>query len=148
MALMFSRLARNFIKNGYYPTDDVTLARILNALDIGGGELRILDPCCGEGVALAEVRHHLIENGAKVTAYGVEYDAERAWHSKKILDTVAHADINDVFISARSHGLLFLNPPYGDVVADKASSGDNAKGRNRLEKIFYLKSVPWLSLEG
>lgn len=83
MALMFSRLARNFIKNGYYPTDDVTLARILNALDIGGGELRILDPCCGEGVALAEVRHHLIENGAKVTAYGVEYDAERAWHSKK-----------------------------------------------------------------
>ncbi|MEQ1601293.1 MAG: DUF6094 domain-containing protein [Methylophilaceae bacterium] len=148
MALMFSRLAHNFVKNGYFPTDEVTLARILNALDIGGNELRILDPCCGEGTALAEVKHHLTQCGSKVTAYGVEFDAERAWHSKNILDTVAHADVNDVFITARSQGLLFLNPPYGDVVADKAALGDSAKGSNRLEKIFYLEAVPWLQFGG
>jgi hypothetical protein len=148
MALMFSRLAHNFVKNGYFPTDEVTLARILDALDIGGNELRILDPCCGEGTALAEVKHHLTQCGSKVTAYGIEFDAARAWHSKNLLDMVAHADMHDVFVSARSHGLLFLNPPYGDVVADKAATGDRAKGKNRLEKIFYHRTVPWLQFGG
>ena len=147
MALIFSRLARNFIKNGYYPTDDVTLARILSALDIGAGRVRIFDPCCGEGVALAEAKHHLAECGAAVTALGVEFDPERAWHAKGLLDTVAHADVNDVFVTARSLGLLFLNPPYGAVVSDKAGTGDDAK-RERLEKIFYRKTVPWLQFGG
>ncbi len=147
MALIFQRLARNFIKNGYFPTDEVTLGRILSALDIEGGELLILDPCCGEGTALAEVKHHLTECGAVVTANGIEYDAERAWHAKQILDCVAHSDVHDVFISARSHGLLFLNPPYGDVVSDKAATGDRGKG-DRLEKVFYRKTLPWLQFGG
>ena len=147
MALIFQRLARNFIKNGYFPTDEVTLSRIVAALDIEGGAIEILDPCCGEGVALAEVKHHLIECGAPVVAGGIEYDAERAWHAKELLDRVAHSDVNDVFISARSQGLLFLNPPYGDVVSDKAATGDRARG-DRLEKVFYRKTVPWLQLGG
>jgi hypothetical protein len=147
MSLIFQRLARNFIKNGYFPTDEVTLARILQALDIDGGQLRILDPCCGEGTALAEVKHHLVQCGSAVTANGIEFDAERAWHAKQILDTVAHSDVNDVFVSARSQGLLFLNPPYGDVVSDKASTGDRSRG-DRLEKVFYRKAVPWLQFGG
>ena len=28
MALMFPRLARNFVKNGYFPTDEPTLEKI------------------------------------------------------------------------------------------------------------------------
>ena len=32
MALIFQRLARNFIKNGYFPTDGETLSRILPML--------------------------------------------------------------------------------------------------------------------
>ena len=147
MSLIFPRLAQNFIKNGYFPTDEVTLARILQALDIGGGQLRILDPCCGEGTALAEVKHHLFQCGASVVANGIEFDAERAWHAKGILDTVAHSDVNDVFVSARSQGLLFLNPPYGDVVSDKAATGDRSRG-DRLEKVFYRKTVTWLQFGG
>jgi hypothetical protein len=147
MSLIFSRLAHNFICNGYYPTDEVTLSRILSALDIDGDALRILDPCCGEGSALAEVKHHLEQCGASISAYGVEFDAERAWHAKGILDKVAHSDVNDVFVSARSQGLLFLNPPYGDVVSDKASTGDRNKG-DRLEKVFYRKTLPWLQFGG
>jgi tRNA1(Val) A37 N6-methylase TrmN6 len=147
MALMFPRLAQNFIKNGYFPTDEATLSRILTALDIGAGTLRIFDPCCGEGVALAEARHHLVECGATVQALGVEYDAERAWHAKRLLDTVLHSDINDVVYSARSMGLLFLNPPYGDVVSDKAQTGDNAK-RERLEKIFFRRTFGALRYGG
>lgn len=34
MALIFPRLARNFVCNGYFPTDEVTLERILGALDV------------------------------------------------------------------------------------------------------------------
>ncbi len=147
MALMFTRLAHNFLKNGYYPTDEMTLARILNALDISGTNLSILDPCCGEGTALAEFKHHLIECGSTVTALGVEYDEERAWHSKTLLDKVAHCDINDVFISARSQSLLFLNPPYGDIISDKAATGDKST-RDRLEKQFYRKTMPWLQFGG
>jgi hypothetical protein len=147
MALIFPRLAQNFIKNGYFPTDEITLSRILPALDVDAAKVRILDPCCGEGVALAEVKHHLAECGAQASALGVEYDRERAWHAKNMLDRVAHCDVNDVFISARSVGLLFLNPPYGDVVSDKGQTGEKSK-HERLEKIFYRKAVGWLQFGG
>ena len=147
MGLMFTRLARNFIKNGYFPTDPVTLSRILPALDVGAAEMRILDPCCGEGTALAEVKQHLTECGAHVSAYGIEYDHERAWHAKQLLDYVAHSDVHDVFVSARSCGLLFLNPPYGDAVADKAGTGERAT-QHRLEKQFCRLSLPWLQFGG
>ena len=44
--LVFPRLAQNFIKNGYYPTDDATIARTLSALEaVDEGQMRILDPC-------------------------------------------------------------------------------------------------------
>ena len=148
MALMFSRLANNFAKNGYYPTDSVTNERSLSALDLGGVNLSILDPCCGEGTALAEVKHHLTEAGAVVQAYGVEYNAERAWHAKTLLDVVAHSDVNDMMIKARSFGLLFLNPPYGDLVADKAGLSESTIGKKRLEKVFFNRTHPWLAFDG
>ena len=59
MALMFPRLARNFVKNGYFPTDEATLERALAALAPADGPLCILDPCAGEGVAIAEAAHAL-----------------------------------------------------------------------------------------
>ena len=59
MALMFPRLARNYAKDGYFPTDNDTLQRVLNALSPSLGEMRIIDPFAGEGVAIAECKHHL-----------------------------------------------------------------------------------------
>lgn len=132
MALMFQRLAHNFAKNGYYPTDSETTKRILNALvPSDAGPIRIVDPCCGEGVILAECKHHL---GDRVLSYGIEYNEERAWHAKQILDHCVHSDIHDCVMTARSFGLLVLNPPYGDTVADKT---DFSAKRDRLEKVFY-----------
>lgn len=154
MALMFSRLANNFAKNGYYPTDALTLSRIFQAIGVENsglpGALNILDTCCGEGVALAELANHLREQGltVPVASYGVEYDAERAWHAKQLLDTVAHADYNDMAIKPRQFGCLFLNPPYGDLVADQGSLSERHKGRKRFEKEFYKRSHPWLGFEG
>ena len=149
MSLMFSRLARNFAKNGYFPTDEETLGRVLQAIDTSAESVTILDPCCGEGVALAELKNHLQGSGATVQAYGVEYNAERAWHAKQLLDVVAHADINDMAIKVRQFGALFLNPPYGDLVADTAALDKaGTGGRKRLEKEFFTRSHPWLAIDG
>lgn len=144
MALMFNRLAHNFIKNGYYPTDEATLTGIVSAIEPSGTRIRIFDPCCGEGTALATLKQHLVQFAA-VQALGVEYDAERAWHAKRLLDTALHSDIHDVTFTARSMGLLFLNPPYGDVVADKAQTSGESGGRARLEKLFFRRT--WSSLK-
>ena len=123
MALMFQRLARNFVKNGYYPTDSETTQRILNALaPARAGGMRIIDPCCGEGIALAECKHHL---GLAPEAFGVEYDA------KSVLDRCIHGDFQDCIVGQRQFGLLWLNPPYGDLVTDKADTGDRGGSRTR-----------------
>ena len=148
MALIFQRLARNFIKNGYYPTDGETTQRILNALQPQtSGAIRIFDPCAGEGTALAECKAHLQSQEQSVTAYGIEYDKERAYHAKQILDKVIHGDMQICKISPRSMGLLWLNPPYGDLVADQ-STYEHKAGRQRLEKLFYDISYPTLQYGG
>jgi hypothetical protein len=145
MALMFPRVARNFAKNGYFPTDEPTLERALSALEPAPGNLCILDPCAGEGVAIAEAAHVLGRDRAK--AYGVEYDAERAAHARGLLDHCLHSDLFDTLISRQSFGLLWLNPPYGDLVRD-AAGGSPFKGRARLEKLFYERTVPLLEYGG
>ncbi|MDD5394842.1 MAG: DUF6094 domain-containing protein [Thiothrix sp.] len=151
-ALMFPRLAQNFIKNGYYPTDDVTIARTLSALvaaEDGAGQLRILDPCAGEGVALAECKHAL--GKGSTVAFGIEYDAERAWHAKTVLDHCIHGDFNGCVVSPGSFGLLWLNPPYGDMVKDDEGNGANGlfkDSRPRLEKHFYQRTHGLLQVGG
>ena len=148
MALVHPRVARNFIKNGYFPTDQPTLERIARALDIGGPHLRVLDPCCGEGAALQYLADQLQEAGAMVDSFGVDVDEERAWHAKTILGTVAHADVHDVRITERSMGLLYLNPPYGDLVTDRARTGDDKLGRERHEKVFCRRTFSLLQPGG
>ncbi|MGB5860743.1 MAG: DUF6094 domain-containing protein [Pseudomonas aeruginosa] len=163
MALMFARLAQNFVKAGYYPTDEVTLERIIGMLRCTGpGPFRLLDPCCGEGTALADIRHGLLQAASTddaqaagrhidIEALGVEFDKERAWHAKQVLSRVIHADFHDVVIKARSVGLLFLNPPYGFGVADQANGkpGDaDAEKAERLERTFLFKSTPLLANGG
>ena len=148
MALIFPRIAKNFIKNGYFPTDLPTLERICTALDVAGDEVRVIDPCCGEGAALHHISEYLASVGARVSSFGVDVDEERAWHAKTVLNTVAHADVHDVRISDRSMGLLFLNPPYGDLVGDKADTGDRKQGRERHEKVFCRRSFGLLQPGG
>lgn len=147
MTLMFSRLAHNFIKNGYFPTDAVTLERILAALEPDGDALRIHDPCCGEGTALAEIKQHL-GTDSTVQALGIEYDAERAWHAKQLLDVAIHSDVHDVWLTPRSCGLLFLNPPYGNVVADKGNTAGDSTTGGRLEKVFLKRTMGCLQYGG
>lgn len=152
MSLMFSRVARNFIKNGYFPTDEETIQRILSALSpkTDHGITRIIDPCCGEGCALAEVNHYLEGLGANPVSYGIEYDEERAWHAKQILRRCIHSDLADCNVALRSFSLLWLNPPYGDIVSDTefSLSDKRASGRKRLEKEFYSRCIHMLQPGG
>lgn len=151
MALVFNRVAQNHLRAGYYPTDEVTLSRILDALECEGTTARILDPCCGEGAALASVESHLAQVfGAEVTSLGVEFDPERAWAAKRLLSRCIHADVHDVVISPRSVGLLFLNPPYGFGVSDqvgRAGQGEHDKAE-RLERQFLHLCTPMLAYGG
>jgi hypothetical protein len=147
MALMFPRLARNFIKNGYFPTDAPTLERVLSALIPGDGPMCILDPCAGEGVAIAEAAHAL--GRGEVKAFAVEYDAERAAHARSLVDRCLHGDLMDTIISRQAFGLLWLNPPYGDLARDaNGNLGYEGKGRARLEKLFYQRTLPLLQYGG
>lgn len=148
MALMFPRLARNFAKNGYYPTDEGSLERVLQALTpANDGVIRALDPCAGEGAALTEVAHALGRD--RVHAYGVEYDPERATTMATLIDTALQGDLMDTVISPRTMGLLWLNPPYGDLVADHVHNMQyQGKGRRRLEKLFYQRTIGTLQYGG
>ncbi|MDF8361335.1 hypothetical protein SAMN05216605_102234 [Pseudomonas abietaniphila] len=151
MALMFPRLARNFAKNGYYPTDEATLERTLGALapadPTSGGPMCILDPCAGEGVAIAEAAHAL--GPERASAYAVEFDQERANHARLLVDHCIHGDLMDTMISRQSFGLLWLNPPYGDLARDaNGNLGYEGKGRGRLEKLFYQRTLPLLQYGG
>lgn len=145
MALMFPRLARNFARNGYFPTDEATLERALQALEPALHTMTIIDPCAGEGVAIAETAHAL--GRASVQAYAVEYDEERAAHASTLVEHCLRSDLMDTVISRQSFGLLWLNPPYGDLMKDPAGGGE-FKGRARLEKLFYQRSLPFLQYEG
>lgn len=148
MALMFPRLARNFAKNGYYPTDEDTIDRALNALSISHDQrVRILDPCAGEGHAILESAHRL--GRERTDAYGIEYDLERARHMQSVVDVGIQSDLMDTVISPRSFGLMFFNPPYGDLVSETGGSqGYAGKGRQRLEKLFYQRCVHLLQYGG
>ncbi len=148
MALMYPRLASNFAKNGYYPTDEKTLECILSHLHLeDDNQTQIFDPCCGEGVALAEIKHSLGQHQSR--AFGIEYNAERAYHSKNLLDVCVHGDMQDCIIKRNQFGLLFLNPPYGDMVSDNAQLSDKQfSGQQRLEKLFYQHTFQSLVFGG
>lgn len=145
--MLFQRLARNFVKFGYFPTDSETLKRILAAINpCENGTMAIFDPTAGEGVALAECKHHLGQE--RTVAYGVEIDEERAWHAKTLLDHCIHGDLMDCIISKNSFGLVFFNPPYGDLSKDQSGGHFTMEGRARLEKLFYRRSVGFLQKGG
>ncbi len=155
MALMFQRLARNFAKNGYFPTDSDTTAGILTKLknnNSDNGMVRIIDPCCGEGVIMAELQNHLSElnTNIKIESVGIEIDEERAYHAKSMsnLDTVIHGNINDCYIGDRQFGLLFLNPPYGDMLSDNVSLNSRTADEKRLEIMFFNNCYSKLQFGG
>ncbi|MBM9961136.1 class I SAM-dependent methyltransferase, partial [Pseudomonas aeruginosa] len=70
-------------------------------------------------------------------------------HARGLVDHCLHADLMDTMISKQSFGLLWLNPPYGDLSKDvNGNIGYQGQGRARLEKLFYQRSLSLLQYGG
>ncbi len=111
MALMFPRCAQ-LCRNGYFPTDEVTLERALQAPLRPVGQLRICDPCAGRG-CLAEAAHIPAE---KVPARcRVRPRARRP--CSRLLEQCCHMTFSNM-ISRQSFRTALANPPYGRPGAD------------------------------
>lgn len=135
--MMHPRIATNYAKNGYYPTDDETLIKISHILRLEGNA-NIFDPCCGEGTALLRIKE-LLESQSEHSCktYGIELDSERAGLSRDKLDHVVLADVESCILQKKGVGLLFLNPPYGEAIKDQFSS----QKVRRLEEVFFDRTI-------
>lgn len=146
VALVSPRIAHNLAKNGYYPTDDATTNAIISFFNRKNDVIRVLDPCIGEARAASNIAYSINLN-AKL--YGVEYNLERAKIAEKWCEVLLRSDLFDTVITPQSFGLLFLNPPYGNLTSEHNGAITNyQKDYKRLEKIFYRFAVPALQYNG
>lgn len=147
MAVMHPRVAGNYLKDGYYPTDEATLSKLARLLVCLPGHHRFLDPCCGEGLAMAQLLREIEgEADCQIDSFGVELDAKRAALAKHRLHRLLHSNVFDTIIGAGSQNFLFLNPPYGDLVGDQL--GKTQRAMARLEIQFTRRVLPTLKRGG
>jgi hypothetical protein len=106
-------------KGEYYPTPLSVIDRVAQVLSPASGwrgVIRLLDPCCGEGLALEALGQRLAQRSGKaVQTWGVEISPKRAKEAAARLDLVIPAPFEAVSWSPARHGVasvLFLNPPY------------------------------------
>ena len=99
------------MKMGFFPTPPTVTARVRRLVRFPEDDAAFpaLDPCAGEGVALAS-----FVEGANTVTYGIELDRVRAERAKKRLNHVLMADFFRCRIAPKSVSLLWLNPPYAD----------------------------------
>ena len=115
-------------------------------------EFRLMDPCCGDGNAIARFTRHITDSLAYLQsanlhtptaqAYGVELDRNRAASARRKIHQVWCADIDNVLISEKSYNILWLNPPY-----DWSEDVDH-DGSRRLESRFLKQTTPGLTPDG
>ena len=107
-------------KGGFYPTPPrvldllATLLRLPPRRPAGApGTVRLLDPCCGAGAALAQLAIRLDPYSAfPLETFGVELHQERSAQATARLDHTLATDLFAAAIANRACGLLLLNPPY------------------------------------
>ncbi len=123
------------IKMGHYPTPPRVVDLIKNYLAFPPGQFSSLDPCCGEGDALADLLA-----GTSTITYGIELDHQRAEESKTRLHHVLRCGIEETRIQRCSCSLLLLNPPYDELTLEEES---NTK-TERQERAFLRMTLPYL----
>ncbi len=113
-------------KGGYYPTPLRVVDLLAELIDSPpaygrpGQTLRVLDPCCGGGDALAQLADGLRRsNSLPVETYGVELHRDRAEEARELLDRALACDLFATSIANGVFGVLLLNPPYDYDSEDK-----------------------------
>ena len=125
------------IKMGYYPTPLSVVERIKSFLKFPQENVNILDPCCGEGLALKK-----LAEGFNATTYGIELDEYRAEQAKTNLDYVTKGSYEDARISNNAFSCLLLNPPYDWEVHSEDTDSE------RKEKTFLKGTIKYLQSSG
>ncbi len=123
------------IKMGHYPTPARVVELIGSYLSFPPGQFSSLDPCCGEGDALAG-----LVAGTGAITYGVELDHQRAEQSKSRLNHVLRCGIEETRIQHRSCSLLLLNPPYDELTLEEEADTKT----ERQERAFLRMTIPYL----
>lgn len=133
--LMHPRVAHNYAKQGYYPTDDGTLRGIDHLLARSEQPLKFLDPCCGCGDALVYLARG--ERFPFATCYGIEDDVERAALARQKIRQLLQGDALDSKVTTGAADVLFLNPPYGWSLRDSEAGEKSEKLEHRFLRHFY-----------
>lgn len=123
----------NRIKMGYFPTDPEHVRLIKSAVKFPDRRVNLLDPCCGEGLALKE-----FSDGENAATYGIEIDGERVRAARENLDRAVSGSF---FASRVPYGrfhAVFLNPPYLP----------GPDGSRRMERAFLSDILPYLMKGG
>ncbi|SMC28416.1 Methyltransferase domain-containing protein [Desulfacinum hydrothermale DSM 13146] len=117
-------------KLGYYPTPNEIVGILKSMLDFEP-DTRILDPCCGDGEALANIA------AGRAETWGIELEKNRFLAAQQRLDNVLHADaLREItYQGPAAFDCLFLNPPYGFELL-------------RLEMLFIRKYIRYLCPKG
>ena len=140
--LMHGRVAQNYAAMGYYPTDDGTMRGIINLLAPSEQALKFLDPCCGEGTALAQLAYR--DRYPFAERYGIELDEGRAATAKPKLTALLEGSALSTHVTPQSADVLFLNPPYAQAL--RGSDGEDEAAR--LEHQFLSRFFPALHAGG
>lgn len=125
----------NRIKMGYFPTDLEHIRLIKQAVNFPKSNVNILDPCCGEGLALKAFAEN--ENA---DTYGIELDESRGHTAQKNLDRVGLGSFFGSSVPPGRFHALLLNPPY------LSCPGDG--GSRRMERAFLADTLPLLMKGG
>lgn len=125
----------NRARMGYFPTDPSHVQTLKEALVFPEEPVNLIDPCCGEGIAL-----QLFAEGAQARTYGIELDEIRGEEAQKRLHRVGFGSFFHSRISLNAFQGLWLNPPYLSVPSET--------GSRRLEKSFLADSMRLLQTGG
>ena len=132
-------------KGGFYPTPERVVDLLAELIHTPTGyyhrdreTLRILDPCCGAGEALAQLAERMdVPNAIPIETYGVELHRDRAEEAEKRLGRALASDLFATSIANGAFGLLLLNPPYDYDSEDK-----------RTEHAFLTQTTRYLAEGG
>jgi len=129
-------------KLGYYPTPPRITSIIRERLDFSSltGPYAALDPCAGEGIALAQ-----LTKGTDARLFGIEPDSIRCEEARTRFYRVLHSTREESTISHAAFSLLFLNPPYDE---EHEINEDGKKKTTRKEIIFLQQTLPYLAPQG
>jgi len=121
-------------KLGFFPLPIAEAKRLRNWL-IFPDRFSAVDPCVGDGVALAA-----LTGSTPAHRYGIEIDSHRSEQSRALGIETLHANAMDVRCQTESISLLYLNPPY----EWECGETDN----QRLEFVLLEHTYRWLKPGG